>query len=401
MDIARKKNNNKFFATAVTSVVLSLFFIINNFLSSNTIDIDHIDHIDTVEVGELNIQADAYGTLISQDQKLLNAQSKATIEEILLKPGDVVQRDSVILVLSAPELEREYQQAVNALDVEIANKRYLLLEQKRELLSNTLELKKLKSRYEAASFNSKEIAELAAKGILSKLNHLEMIAQEKELEESVALTEESLNQLKELHKEGIAIQEATILRAQNHLDSLQEKVSQLTVRANMDGIVQSLFVELGQSVDVGMKLVTVADNNQLVAIVKVAQSQADMLKIGLEASINIAGKKTKGRVARIDPSVLEGTVSTEVVFDEPVPIGARPSLSVNGEISIQTLSDVLYIKRRVGARPNSVAKVIVNPTQDDERQVREVVYGLANQHFIQIKEGVSAGAQIMVVETVE
>jgi len=397
MDIARKKNNNKLLVTAAACVLLILF-ITKSFLSSDSVDIGHID---TVQFGELSIRADAYGTLMSQDQKLLNAQSKATVEEILLKPGDGVQRESVILVLSAPELEREYQQAKNALDVEVANKRYLLLEQKRELLSNTLELKKLKSRYEAASYNSKEIAELAAKGILSKLNHLEMIAQEKELEESVKLTEESLNQLKELHKEGIAIQDATILRAQNHLDSLQEKVSQLTVRANMDGIVQSLFVELGQSVDAGMKLATVADNNQLVAIVKVAQSQADMLKIGLEANIDIAGKKAKGTVVRIDPGVLEGTVSTEVVFDELLPPGARPSLSVNGEILIQTLSDVLYIKRPAGVRPNSSATVIVNPMQDDERQVTEIVYGLANQHFIQIKEGASVGARIMAVETVE
>jgi len=40
----------------------------------------------------------------------------------------------------------------------------------------------------------------------------------------------------------------------------------------------------------------------------------------------------RGKVVRIDPSILNGTVTVDVALSGKLPLGARPDLSVDGQI---------------------------------------------------------------------
>jgi HlyD family secretion protein len=57
-----------------------------------------------------------------------------------------------------------------------------------------------------------------------------------------------------------------------------------------------------------------------------------------------------GHVMRVDPSVVEGSVTVDVKLDAALPKGARPDLSVEGTIEIENLADVVYVGRP-GVRP--------------------------------------------------
>jgi hypothetical protein len=57
-----------------------------------------------------------------------------------------------------------------------------------------------------------------------------------------------------------------------------------------------------------------------------------------------------GHVTRVDPAVEQGTVNVEVAFDEALPKGARPDLSVDGTIELEHLDDVIYVGVRRSGR---------------------------------------------------
>jgi len=69
----------------------------------------------------------------------------------------------------------------------------------------------------------------------------------------------------------------------------------------------------------------VADPKKLKAEIKIAETQAKDILIGQKATIDTRNGVVIGHVSRIDPSVVNGTVTVDAVFDEPLPQGrARP-----------------------------------------------------------------------------
>src|SRR4029450_13710598 len=62
---------------------------------------------DTVKRGSIIRQVRGLGTLVPEDTRWLPATTEGRVERILLRPGATVQADSVILVLSNPQVEQE------------------------------------------------------------------------------------------------------------------------------------------------------------------------------------------------------------------------------------------------------------------------------------------------------
>ena len=63
--------------------------------------------IETVQQGDLDVVVDGYGKLISNKQLLISAFTSARVKEIILKPGALVEKGSVIVRLENPELQQQ------------------------------------------------------------------------------------------------------------------------------------------------------------------------------------------------------------------------------------------------------------------------------------------------------
>ena len=55
----------------------------------------------------------------------------------------------------------------------------------------------------------------------------------------------------------------------------------------------------------------------------------------LAVQSHFLGGIIKGHVSRVDPTSVNGTVTVEVLFDQPTPPNARADLSVDGVIEIE------------------------------------------------------------------
>ena len=74
-----------------------------------------------------------------------------------------------------------------------------------------------------------------------------------------------------------------------------------------------------------------------------------------------------GRVIRIDPAALNGTVGVDVALLGPLPQGARAELSVDGTIEIERLPDVVYVDRPVIRRAGHHDRPIQNRSRRQRR----------------------------------
>jgi HlyD family secretion protein len=173
-------------------------------------------------------------------------------------------------------------------------------------------------------------------------------------------------------------------------------VDQLTIRAGIDGVLQEVNVEVGQRVTAGTILAKVADPKKLKAVLQIAETQMKDVRIGLDAMIDTRNGVVKGRVIRIDPAALNGTVGVDVALLEPLPQGtARPELSVDGTVEIERLTDVVFMDRPVSGEPGSTIGIFkIDPGGRGASRVN-VKLGRASVNTIEVLEGLKVGDRVI------
>jgi len=97
--------------------------------------------------------------------------------------------------------------------------------------------------------------------------------------------------------------------------------------------------------------------------------------------------------------VEQGTVNVEVAFDEALPKGARPDLSVDGTIELEHLDDVIYVGRPAFGQENNTVGMfkLVNGTPEAVRS--PVKLGKSSVNTIQIVDGLQPGDQVILSDT--
>jgi RND family efflux transporter MFP subunit len=183
------------------------------------------------------------------------------------------------------------------------------------------------------------------------------------------------------------------LRALYQLKKAQ--LASLNVRAGADGVLQELSVEVGQRVAAGTPLAKVVQPTRLKAQLKIPETQAKDVLIGQSASIDTRNGIVPGHVSRVDPSVVEGSVTVDVKLDGPLPQGARPDLSVEGTIQIENLADVVYVGRPAFGQPNSTVGIF---RLDEDGKIAnrvQVKLGRASVNSVEILSGLLPGDKVV------
>src|SRR5215510_596709 len=65
--------------------------------------------IDTVKRGPMVREVHGLGTLVPEDIRWIPATTTGRVERIVIRPGTIVKKDTVILELSNPQLEQELE----------------------------------------------------------------------------------------------------------------------------------------------------------------------------------------------------------------------------------------------------------------------------------------------------
>lgn len=351
--------------------------------------------IDTVKRGPMVRQVRGLGTLAPEEILFIPAQTDGRVEKIALRPGVPVRPDTVLLVLSNQELSQQMQDAywqVKEAEAKLDDLRVRLEQQRLEQQSRTAQVQaeqvKAQLQYErdAALFKSGLTPDLTLK--LSE-------ASAKELKHRFTVETDRLASYGAMIQAQLEAQRVQIEKLKAAYELKRKQVDDLTVRAGTSGVLQELTLQVGQRVTVGAVLAKVVEPTKLKAELKIPETQAKDVALGLPAEIDTRNGVVKGRVARIDPAAINGTVTVDVRLEGELPAGARPDLSVDGTIELERLADVLYVGRPVFGQPNSVVGLFkLDPATGEATRV-PVKLGRNSVNTIEIVEGLAIGDQVI------
>lgn len=362
--------------------------------NSHFIDTKNVT-IAAVQSGEFTQKVTGYGSLLSQNQRLITASSVAIVDEIKLRPGAIVEADSVLLTLKNPELDNALQQAEATLQNSRTTKRKLMLEQQRELLEQASHLAELKADAEMANLQVEAEAPLATEGIISAMDIRRSRLKAAQLNERLTLEREKLSKLRDVHREHLSIQDEAIKQAEAEFNAAQYQHDQLIVRAGIKGVLQRQPISLGQSVNVGDELALVGSLSPLLAEIKVPQMQIQLVQHGAMADIDTRHGIVSGQVIRIDPVVADGAVSVDIKLPEDLSADIRPMQMVDAVIYGKSRGQVSFVNKPQGVAEDSRFTVfkLDNPHQASRVQVQ---FGKIAGNSIEVISGLQPGEKIIV-----
>lgn len=180
------------------------------------------------------------------------------------------------------------------------------------------------------------------------------------------------------------------------LQRLEQRVAKLTVRAGIEGVLQRLPVELGQSVTAGQELALVGSRQDLQALIRVSQSKVEQLRLGQPAIVNTRRETAKAEVSRITPQVQDGTVEVELRFVDALPASARPELNVDAQIFTADLKNVLYLERPVNVQSHASSQLFRYDQNNQQLQSKRLQFGDEAGRYLALQSGATEGETFVV-----
>src|SRR5208337_1447187 len=275
--------------------------------------------IDTVKRGPMLLEVRGLGTLVPEEILWIPATTDGRVVRRLVLPGVHLKADSIIMELKNPELEQAALDAEWQLKAAQADYNSLKAQLDSKLLDEKASAATVQADYSQAVLNAEKDAALAKAGLAAELNSKLSKAKAEELTTRNQIEQDRLSVSAASAKAQLEALKAKVEQARALYGLKQAQLGRLKVRAGAEGVLQEVPVEVGQQVTTGTILAKVAQPNKLKAELKIPETQAKDVQIAQLASIDTRNGMIPGHVERIDPAVINGTVTVDVKLEGPLP----------------------------------------------------------------------------------
>ena len=361
---------------------------------------------DTVKRGPMLRQVHGLGSLVPEDVVWISAVTDGRVEKINILPGSIVHPETVIMELSNATLN----EAMVGAEFDLKQAQANLADLNVTLQSTTFDKQAVAAQVNA-DYNDAKLAadrdqQLAKLGLIPELDVKLSQNKAEQLQFRTDLEKKRLGIIQQSVEAQLAAQRVKIDQLKAVFELKKQQVEQLRVRAGVTGVLQQLGnagsaagtappLEAGQNVTAGSILAKVAQQDKLKAQVKITETEAKDIAVGQQASIDTRNGVIPGKVTRIDPAAVNGSVLVDIDLTGPLPAGARPDLSVDGTIDIERLADVVYVGRPTVGQPHTTA-TLFRYDPDGKTATRVTVkLGRASVNTIEVLEGLKVGDKVI------
>ncbi|MBB1269943.1 efflux RND transporter periplasmic adaptor subunit [Shewanella sp. SR44-3] len=351
-----------------------------------------------VEYSSMTVMVSGYGKLVPKIQRGVNAISSGHIVEVVLKPGNIVNKGDVILRLNNPKLLRAMETSELELLEEKSHLQQVMAES-RQILEDQLGAIRLANVRLALSK-----AELTANETLKEshvISALELHKAKVEWEKEDAILQMETSRYNTLQQTRQSINQAALYRlekAQKQYEMFALEVNQLSITASMDGMLTELAddLEIGRHLDEGQAVGMIADLSSYYARISITANDAEFVNPKLAAKVSIKGIDMPGFVSRVEPSVTNGSVEIDISFTGDLPTSVRPNIDVNAIIEVAEHKNTLIADRPVGViRGHREYPMFILNEKLELFEKRQVLVGDIYGDKAQVIAGLTQGEQLL------
>jgi HlyD family secretion protein len=343
--------------------------------------------------GDLVRDLTAEGKVISANSPTLYAIAAGTVR-LDVVAGDAVKRDQVLAEIDSPELRSrlaqeeatlaslEAEASRAELDGELtrANARKLLDQANVDRTAAQRDLERNRRAFEGGAVAQIDVAR--AQDQLKKSELALAAAQQEFALQGRGAGLDTRNRRLQADR-----QRAVVLE-------LQRQVDALSLRAPFDGQVGQLMIAQRANVAANAPVLSLVDLSVFEVEIKVPESFARDLAIGVPAEITAAGRNFAASISAVSPEVVNGEVAARLRFKDAQPPQLRQSQRLSVRVVLDTRRNVLMVERGPFIEQGGGETAYVMDGNIAIR--RRVRSGASSLSAVELLEGAQAGDRIVV-----
>ncbi|MGV8932853.1 MAG: efflux RND transporter periplasmic adaptor subunit [Luteimonas sp.] len=347
-----------------------------------------------VKRGDLVRDLSADGRVIAANSPTLYAIAGGTVA-LKVVAGDVVTKGQPLAVIDSPELrsklvqeestlasmQAEASRAVLDAQLTRAAARKALDQAQIDRTAAQRDLERYQRAYEGGAVSQNELAK----------------AQDELKKAQIGLASAKQDNALQGEGAGLDTRNKRLLadRQRAVATELQRQVAALTLRAPFDGQVGQVQVPQGTSVVANGPVLSVVDLSKFEVEIKVPESFARDLVIGIPAQITSNNKAWPAQVSAVSPEVVNGEVNARLRFTEGrQPPGLRQNQRLSARIVLDTRRNVLMVERGPFLEQDGGRFAYV--VSDGTAVRRPIQAGVSSLNAVEITSGLQAGERIVV-----
>lgn len=353
--------------------------------------------IGTVERGSLRLTVRGAGALVPEEVRWTAAPMAARVERVLVLAGAEVTPETILIELVNPDAEL----AVLDAERELASSQAELAR-----MSASLDTARLAQESSIATLDADRVMatrraeierEMAKDGVTSALESQESKDRAEQLAGRLSFEKRRLGTMRRGDAAQLEAQRGEVERLRALAEFRRRQLDALHVRAGASGVVQAVTVEVGQAVTAGAPMAKVVRPDKLKAELRIPENTAQDLRVGLPAKVDTRSGEVAGKVSRVDPAAKNGMIVIDIAFDGPLPKGARPDLSVDGEVELAVADNRLHMPRPAVGEAHAQVTLFKLSTGGDAVRV-PVTFGRASTDAIEIVAGLAEGDRVILTD---
>lgn len=362
-------------------------------------DKEEIIPVQTEKIVKRNITqtVTATGNINSEFQVIITPEVTGEIIALLVKDGDYVKKGQLLFKIKADT----YLAAKERADASLLSSKASLNMAKAELDKITSDYKRIQEMYSKKLSSDAELEAAKSSFLTAQARYESALA-------------------------GVKQNEAAVREA-------LEQLNKTVIVSPMDGTVTQVNVEVGERVlgsgfTQGTNVLTVSDLTTMEATVEVDENDIPNVSLGDTARVKVdafGNRVFKGLVSEIGNSAKSTGVGTQeqvVNFEVKIRIidqnvGLRPGMSCNATIETETRTNVLSVPiQSVTARSDfkpkeqeEEATMVSNNGKKKDEEIKEIVFvirdskaysvnvvsGISDDNYIEIKEGLKGDEEVV------
>lgn len=184
--------------------------------------------------------------------------------------------------------------------------------------------------------------------------------------------------------------------ARGRNESAQAQLSYSRLTSPIDGVVTDLPFYPGETAPAGTAVVTVMDLSRVIARTHVAQTDAQEIAVGRDASIiGLDGVPIPAKVTQVSPALDAANTTVEIWLEADNRDGKlRAGASARVEIVARTVPNALIIPQQAVMTSPQGATFAILIDKDNKPHMRKIAVGIKDAGKAQVTDGLGSGDRV-------
>ena len=325
----------------------------------------------------------------------ISPEEGGIVMEKVVEEGTHVKKDDVIVRLSNSNLDL---QILNA-EAELAEKQNLLrntqVAMQQDRLNNQTEQAQLDMDTQRKQRTFEQNRRLYQEKLISREDYLQSQEDYQLSAKKRSLVSKRLKQDSIYRSVQMDQMEDNLQNMRKNVVLVRQRKDKLEVRANIDGELGLLDVELGQSISPGQKIGQLNDLSDYKVQAQIDEHYIDRVRQGLMATFTRGDKTYQLQVRKVYPEVREGKFRCDFIFKGERPENIRTGQTYYIDLELGQPEQAIIIPRGTFFQTTGGQWIFVLSADGSKAYRRQIRVGRQNPQHYEILEGLEPGEKVV------